>query len=178
VHKSWKLIVLGQFGLPSYAVCTLWTASDNDVHRISERTSINQSRNAHVFITPMRASDWLRPTNYNRLYRPAYSQCWPSTVCNIVLDRSLSHAKIRQYFYFRFKICCHNLFQRSRFRPIIKVLKCCVSCTGPGLAFVAYPQALSLMPLSQLWTVLFFFMLFLLGIGSQVRCFFVYLCCT
>jgi len=45
----------------------------------------------------------------------------------------------------------------------------CVICTGPGLAFVAYPQALSLMPLSQLWTVLFFFMLFLLGIGSQVR---------
>lgn len=34
--------------------------------------------------------------------------------------------------------------------------------------FIAYPRALSLMPLAQLWTVLFFFMLFLLGVGSQV----------
>ena len=51
----------------------------------------------------------------------------------------------------------------------VNILLCYVVCTGPGLAFVAYPQALSLMPLSQLWTVLFFFMLFLLGIGSQVH---------
>jgi len=62
---------------------------------------------------------------------------------------------------------------------LVKHVLCCiglhyVECTGPGLAFVAYPQALSLMPLSQLWTVLFFFMLFLLGIGSQVRCLLLY----
>ncbi|CAD5124741.1 DgyrCDS13010 [Dimorphilus gyrociliatus] len=37
---------------------------------------------------------------------------------------------------------------------------------GPELAFIVYPRALSLMPIPQLWSVLFFIMLFTLGIGS------------
>ncbi|KAJ4929784.1 hypothetical protein JOQ06_018805 [Pogonophryne albipinna] len=38
---------------------------------------------------------------------------------------------------------------------------------GPGLVFVVYPQAFSNMPVSQLWAVMFFFMLLCLGLDSE-----------
>lgn len=41
--------------------------------------------------------------------------------------------------------------------------------TGPGLVFIAYPTALSTLPLPQLWSVLFFAMLFTMGLDSQVN---------
>ncbi|KAK6177372.1 hypothetical protein SNE40_015486 [Patella caerulea] len=42
-----------------------------------------------------------------------------------------------------------------------------VAEAGYGLAFVAYPEALSNFPIPQLWSVLFFFMLFTLGLDSE-----------
>ncbi|XP_025073170.1 sodium- and chloride-dependent GABA transporter ine-like [Pogonomyrmex barbatus] len=42
-----------------------------------------------------------------------------------------------------------------------------ISVQGPGLVFVIYPQALVKMPASQLWAVLFFFMLVCLSLNSQ-----------
>ncbi|GLD50729.1 sodium- and chloride-dependent GABA transporter 3-like isoform X2 [Lates japonicus] len=42
-----------------------------------------------------------------------------------------------------------------------------VAESGPGLAFIAYPQATAMMPLPQFWTVCFFLMLIFLSVDTH-----------
>lgn len=45
----------------------------------------------------------------------------------------------------------------------------CSLIEGPGLVFVAYPEALSRLPLAPFWSACFFIMLLCLALDSQVR---------
>ena len=42
-----------------------------------------------------------------------------------------------------------------------------VATKGPGLAFIMYPEAVAMFPSGQIWSAVFFFMMILLGLGSQ-----------
>ncbi len=56
---------------------------------------------------------------------------------------------------------------RLAYRNLLAVNKLAES--GTTLVFVTYPDALDRMPVAWVWCMLFFFMLFLLGIDTEVR---------
>ncbi|CAG0896572.1 unnamed protein product, partial [Cyprideis torosa] len=59
-----------------------------------------------------------------------------------------------------FSIVGHMAFLLDK--PVGEVIQ-----SGPGLAFIAYPQALAQMTIAPLWAVIFFVMLITLGLDSQ-----------
>ncbi|XP_046293656.1 sodium- and chloride-dependent transporter XTRP3 [Marmota monax] len=63
----------------------------------------------------------------------------------------------------------------SRYSEVVPLIKNCsleseldTAVQGTGLAFIVYTEAIKNMEVSQLWSVLYFFMLLVLGIGSML----------
>ncbi|KAJ8280746.1 hypothetical protein GJAV_G00058510 [Gymnothorax javanicus] len=59
----------------------------------------------------------------------------------------------------------NNNFYKDTF--FLCLLNSATTESGPGLVFIAYPQAVAMMPLPQMWAVFFFIMILLLGLDTQ-----------
>lgn len=99
---------------------------------------------------------------------PASSLDSPSSLCLVSWQRS----KVWTYRWWLNQVDGCNFFKEIR--SINTVVSCHIwphfpwTFAGPGLAFIAYPRAVALMPVPQLWAIFFFIMIIFLGLDSEV----------
>uniref|UniRef100_A0A8C6U7E3 Transporter n=1 Tax=Neogobius melanostomus TaxID=47308 RepID=A0A8C6U7E3_9GOBI len=92
--------------------------------------------------------------SYNKYNNNCYRDC----LCLCFLNSGTSF--IAGFAIFSILVLC-----RTSKRAISEVAE-----SGPGLAFIAYPRAVSMMPFSPLWACCFFIMIVFLGLDSQFVC--------
>lgn len=86
------------------------------------------------------------------------SPCWDSCL--------VSKKKISSNCFVSIDFHCVNRF--SYLVGITGLPVSSVATSGPSLAFVTYPEAIGMLPFPQFWAIIFFMMLFFLGLDSVV----------
>ena len=94
----------------------------------------------------------LTMASFNEFNTNVYRDAWAVTAANFLtaLYSGFAIFSILGFMAFRYGV------------PVEEVAK-----SGPGLAFIAYPEAIAHMPFSQLWAVIFFLTLITVGLDSQ-----------
>ncbi|WAQ96620.1 SC6A1-like protein [Mya arenaria] len=98
---------------------------------------------------------WYITPDFNKLADP---QVWLEAAIQVFYSLGPTYGGV-------ITMASHNKFHQKSIEAGVSVEEA-AKASGPGLAFIAYPEAIARMPLPQLWAVLFFLMLITVAFDS------------